>query len=68
MKTKTSHLTQQQLDHRANQLNPNNPAFRHTSNHKSDMHNPNIGRDGTNSTYDKKHGGRGKHLNPNQKK
>lgn len=35
--------------------------------HKADQNNANKGTDGTNKTYDKKHGNRGKQLNPNQK-
>lgn len=37
-------------------------------NHKADIKNPNKGTGGTNKTYDKNQGNRGKQLNPNQKK
>ncbi len=37
-------------------------------NHKADQNNANKGTKGTNKTYDKKHGNRGKQKNPNQKK
>ena len=33
-------------------------------NHRSDTLNANIGSDGTNLTYDKAQGARGKHMNP----
>ena len=36
-------------------------------NHNSDIKNPNKGTDGTNTTYDKNQGDRGKQLNPNNK-
>ena len=38
------------------------------SNHESDIKNPNTGTPGTNETYDKNQGNRGKQLNPNQNK
>jgi len=38
------------------------------SNHNADIKNPNKGTDGTNKTYDKNQGNRGKQLNPNQQK
>lgn len=38
------------------------------SNHPADIKNPNKGTSGTNKTYDKAHGNRGKAMNPNQKK
>jgi hypothetical protein len=37
------------------------------SNHQGDIKNPNEGTDGTNTTYDKNQGNRGKQLNLNQK-
>lgn len=37
-------------------------------NPKADSKNPNKGTDGTNIIWDKKHGNRGKQLNPNQEK
>jgi hypothetical protein len=36
-------------------------------NHSGDIKNPNKGTDGTNTTYDKNQGDRGKQLNPNNK-
>ncbi len=36
-------------------------------NHESDISNPNKGNNGTNETYDKNQGDRGKQLNPIQK-
>jgi hypothetical protein len=36
-------------------------------NHESDIKNANLGQKGTNITYDKNQGNRGKQLNPNQK-
>lgn len=36
-------------------------------NQQADIQNPNKGTDGTNKTYDKAQGNRGKQLNPNQK-
>lgn len=36
------------------------------ANHEADIQNPNKGTDGTNKTYDKNQGNRGKQLNPNQ--
>lgn len=36
-------------------------------NHQADIKNPNKGAKGTNSTYDKAMGNRGKQLNPNWK-
>lgn len=36
-------------------------------NHEADIKNANKGNSGTNKTYDKNQGDRGKHLNPNQK-
>lgn len=36
-------------------------------NHNADIKNPNKGTSGTNKTYDKTQGNRGKQLNPNQK-
>jgi len=36
--------------------------------HKADQNNVNTGTPGVNETYAKKHGNRGKQLNPNQKK
>lgn len=38
------------------------------SNHQADIKNPNPGTPGTNKTYDKAQGNRGKQLNQNQKK
>lgn len=35
-------------------------------NHEADIQNPNKGTPGTNTTYDKNQGNRGKQLNPNQ--
>lgn len=35
-------------------------------NHEADIKNPNKGTSGTNETYDKNQGNRGKQLNPNQ--
>ncbi|KAA6346322.1 hypothetical protein EZS27_006157 [termite gut metagenome] len=35
-------------------------------NHQADIKNPNQGTPGTNKTYDKNQGDRGKQLNPNQ--
>ena len=35
-------------------------------NHEADIKNPNKGSKGTNKTYDKNQGNRGKQLNPNQ--
>jgi hypothetical protein len=37
-------------------------------NHEADIKNPNKGKPGTNQTYDKNQGNRGKQLDPNQKK
>ncbi len=37
-------------------------------NHEADIQNPNKGTKGTNPTYDKNQGNRGKQLNPKQKK
>ncbi len=37
------------------------------TNHNSDIQNRNKGTKGTNSTYDKNQGNRGKQKNPNQK-
>jgi hypothetical protein len=37
-------------------------------NHNADIQNANIGTSGTNITYDKAQGNRGKQLNPNQVK
>ncbi len=37
-------------------------------NHEADIQNPNKGTKGTNKTYDKNQGNRGKQRNPNQKK
>ncbi|HHF2988660.1 TPA: hypothetical protein ACPJ0P_004691 [Vibrio alginolyticus] len=37
------------------------------NNHKSNQGNSNKGTSGTNKTYDKVNGNRGKQLNPNQK-
>ncbi len=37
-------------------------------NHPADIKNANTGTKGTNVTYDKAQGARGKHLNPNQTK
>ncbi|WP_281171789.1 hypothetical protein [Brachyspira alvinipulli] len=37
-------------------------------NHEADISNANKGTSGTNKTYDKNQGNRGKQLNPNQKK
>lgn len=36
-------------------------------NHQADITNPNKGTKGTNKTYDKNQGNRGKQLNPNKK-
>jgi hypothetical protein len=36
-------------------------------NHNADIKNPNKTTDGTNTTYDKNQGNRGKQLNPNNK-
>lgn len=36
------------------------------SNHEADIGNANKGTSGTNTTYDKNQGNRGKQLNPNQ--
>jgi hypothetical protein len=38
------------------------------SNHNADIQNPNKGTDGTNKTYDKNQGNRGKQLNPDRRK
>ncbi len=38
------------------------------TNHNADIKNPNTGTKGTNTTYDKNQGNRGKQLNPNQQK
>lgn len=37
-------------------------------NHSADIKNSNKGTNGTNVTWDKRNGNRGKQLNPNQKK
>ncbi len=37
-------------------------------NHEADIKNPNKGTPGTNITWDKVHGNRGKQMNPNQQK
>lgn len=37
------------------------------SNHQADIKNPNKGSSGTNKTFDKNQGNRGKQLNPNKK-
>ena len=37
-------------------------------NHQADIKNPNKGTAGTNTTYDKNQGNRGKQINPNQQK
>ncbi|MCD4792406.1 MAG: hypothetical protein K8R54_04170 [Bacteroidales bacterium] len=37
------------------------------SHHEADIENPNKGEKGTNKTYDKNQGNKGKQLNPNQK-
>ena len=37
------------------------------NNHNADIKNSNKGTDGTNITYDKNQGNRGKQINPNQK-
>ena len=37
------------------------------SDHKANQSNPNKGTSGTNKTYDKSQGNRGKQMNPNQK-
>lgn len=39
-----------------------------SSNHQADIKNANKGGKGTNKTYDKNQGNKGKQLNPNQKK
>jgi len=36
------------------------------ANHNADIKNPNKGTPGTNTTYDKAQGNRGKQMNPNQ--
>ena len=38
------------------------------TNNNADIKNPNTGTKGTNTTYDKNQGNRGKQLNPNQQK
>jgi hypothetical protein len=38
-----------------------------TPNHQADIKNPNTGNSGTNKSYDKNQGNRGKQLNPNTK-
>ncbi len=38
------------------------------SNHNADIKNPNKGNPGTNKTYDKNQGNKGKQLNPNRTK
>jgi hypothetical protein len=38
-----------------------------SSNHQADIKNANKGTKGSNTTYDKNQGNRGKQLNPNQK-
>ena len=38
------------------------------SNHNADIRNPNSGSSGTNPTYDRNQGNRGKQLNPNQQR
>lgn len=38
------------------------------TNHNADIKNPNTGTKGTNTTYDKNQGNRGKQLNPNKQK
>ena len=40
---------------------------KNNSNHNADIKNANKGTDGTNKTYDKAQGNRGKQMNPNQK-
>ncbi len=42
-------------------------AKKRRSNHRADIKNPNKGTKGTNKTYDKNQGNRGKQLNPNRK-
>jgi hypothetical protein len=39
-----------------------------SSNHQADIRNPNKGTNGSNTTFDKNQGNRGKQLNPNQQK
>ena len=38
-----------------------------TSNHQGDIKNPNLGTNGTNTTYDNNQGNRGKQLDSNRK-
>jgi len=38
----------------------------HKPNHQADIQNPNKGTPGTNQTWDKAQGNRGKQMNPNQ--
>jgi hypothetical protein len=42
--------------------------YKMAKNHNGDIRNPNKGTKGTNKTYDKNQGNRGKQKNPNQKK
>lgn len=41
--------------------------MKNKSKHQSDIKNANKGQDGTNTTYDRNQGNRGKQLNPNKK-
>ncbi|KAF0864426.1 hypothetical protein M5G25_21500 [Pseudomonas sp. TNT2022 ID357] len=74
-------MNQQSRNNRANQLNPNSPAYRrsrgdtraamgsskkHPQDARGDIQNANKGTAGTNPIYDKGQGNRGKQLNPNQ--
>ena len=45
-------MTKEQLDHHANQLNPNSSAFRSAQNNRANQMNPN------NAAYQKGHSGR----------
>lgn len=40
---------------------------KNSKNHQADIKNPNKGTKGTNVTWDKRNGNRGKQMNPNQK-
>lgn len=48
-------------------MNTGKNSTKQGSNHRADIRNKNPGTNGTNITYDKAQGNRGKQMNPNQR-
>jgi hypothetical protein len=62
-----SNNSKENANHKSNQANPNNKAYKANANHKFNQANPNYGSNGNNTANAKMNGNRGAQLNPNRK-